>query len=104
VLDKVTEVEVEAEAGMQVDLVGPLCSRLDYVGQNLRVPKLQVGDVIRISNVGAYGLTASLNGFLSRPAPLEIAYHSCENVNDVAIYQLQGGHRSLPNPGSLVSS
>jgi diaminopimelate decarboxylase len=34
--------------------------------------RLAIGDVLAIPNVGAYGLTASLLGFLSRDLPCEI--------------------------------
>lgn len=54
------------------NLVGPLCTPADVLGQNVSIPDVDSGDVLEIPNVGAYGLTASLLGFLSRPAPPEI--------------------------------
>lgn len=75
-----------------VDVVGPLCSPLDSLARGLSIPLPQVGDLLAIPNVGAYGLTASLNGFLSHAAPVEVA------VRDDAVveaWQLQTGHRSL---------
>jgi diaminopimelate decarboxylase len=37
---------------------------------------LATGDLVAIPNVGAYGLTASLLGFLSRDLPCEIVVDS----------------------------
>ena len=51
----------------KVDLAGPLCTPLDVLGQNQELPELAVGDLIGVLQSGAYGLTASPNGFLSRP-------------------------------------
>lgn len=53
-------------------LVGPLCTPGDTLGRDANVPALRMGDVIVVPNVGAYGLSASLLGFLSRPAPVEV--------------------------------
>ncbi|HEY0514085.1 MAG TPA: type III PLP-dependent enzyme [Thermoanaerobaculia bacterium] len=61
-----------------VDLAGPLCTPLDCMGRNVTVPAPRPGDLLRIPNVGAYGLTASLMGFLSRPAPVEVVYEGTE--------------------------
>src|SRR5262249_53430277 len=46
------------------DVVGPLCSPLDSLARNLKLPRLKPGDLVAIPNVGAYGLSASLIGFL----------------------------------------
>lgn len=74
---------------MKVDVVGPLCSPLDCVGRNMIIPELRPGDLLQVPNVGAYGVTASLTGFLSRPTPKEIAY---ANDQVVAVHQLNYGH------------
>ena len=55
-----------------VDLAGPLCTPLDMLGHGLALPGIQLDDVLTIPNVGAYGLSASLLGFLSHPVPAEI--------------------------------
>jgi diaminopimelate decarboxylase len=83
--DKSHEVEV-------ADIVGPLCTPLDCLVRNAKVPKLTPGEVVTIPNVGAYGLTASLTGFLSRPAPVEIVYRHNECVS---AYHLRTGHESV---------
>jgi diaminopimelate decarboxylase len=61
-----------AEGTEAASLVGPLCTPGDILARNVQVPALKVGDVITVPNVGAYGATASLLLFLSRPAPLEV--------------------------------
>lgn len=75
-----------------LDVVGPLCSPLDSLGRNLKLPPLVPGDLIAIPNVGAYGLSASLLGFLSHPAPREIVHRS---GRDLAGYQLRSGHQKI---------
>jgi diaminopimelate decarboxylase len=60
-------------------LVGPLCTPADVLSRSAPVPAdLAPGDVLAIPNVGAYGLTASLVGFLSRPSPVEIVVRGDE--------------------------
>ena len=54
------------------DVVGPLCTPLDCFGRGLEMPRVAIGDVVAVPNVGAYGLTASLIGFLSRDCPTEV--------------------------------
>ncbi|WP_152656268.1 decarboxylase [Oceanobacillus sp. CFH 90083] len=57
---------------IEVSLVGPLCTPLDYIDRKIAVPRFTRGDRFYIPNVGAYGLTASLLGFLGRDIPKEI--------------------------------
>ncbi|MGP3948529.1 type III PLP-dependent enzyme [Streptomyces sp. 7N604] len=62
----------EREPGPGSLVTGPLCSPLDCLAREADVGRLRPGDILRIPNTGAYGLTASLVGFLSHPQPLEI--------------------------------
>ncbi|MGG0646514.1 decarboxylase [Bacillus mycoides] len=55
-----------------VNIVGPLCTPLDYLAKNVSVSNIKANDIVYVSNVGAYGLTASLLGFLSRELPKEL--------------------------------
>lgn len=55
-----------------VILVGPLCTPLDVLSRSARIAEPRVGQLLCIPNVGAYGLTASLVGFLGRPLPAEV--------------------------------
>ncbi|HSV65248.1 MAG TPA: type III PLP-dependent enzyme [Mycobacteriales bacterium] len=63
-----------------VDVVGPLCTPLDRLAVRAEVAAPRVGDVLSVPNVGAYGLTASLTAFLSRPAPAELVVDGDELV------------------------
>ena len=67
----------DAEA---VTLAGPLCTPGDILGRNVAMPPLKLGDTITVPNVGAYGATASLLLFLSRPAPCEVVVRGAEVV------------------------
>lgn len=82
----------DAESTESVDVVGPLCSPLDYLGRGVTAPPLRPGDAVAIPNVGAYGLTASLIGFLGHPAPAEVAYRG-ERV--VAAHRFRTGHQRV---------
>ncbi|TKJ93370.1 decarboxylase [Paenibacillus sp. CFBP13512] len=57
---------------MSVQIVGPLCTPLDFFNKKGSVPSLELEDQVYIPNVGAYGITASLIGFLSRDMPIEL--------------------------------
>lgn len=75
------------------DVVGPLCTTLDCVARGARVPVLEPGALVAIPNVGAYGATASLTAFLSRPAALEVTLRSGRVVD---VTRLRGGHETVP--------
>ncbi len=68
------------EGEMVADVVGPLCSPLDSLARGQKMAPVEVGDVLAVPNVGAYGLTASLLGFLSHETPAEVAYRGTEVV------------------------
>jgi diaminopimelate decarboxylase len=55
-----------------VSVVGPLCTPLDVLVDNMEMARAEVGDLIVIFQSGAYGLTASPTAFLSHPAPVEL--------------------------------
>jgi diaminopimelate decarboxylase len=54
-------------------LVGPLCTTIDTLAYQVRLPELHRGDVIAVGSSGAYGLTASPTRFISHPQPREYA-------------------------------
>ncbi|MBK8035518.1 MAG: hypothetical protein IPK22_00045 [Verrucomicrobiaceae bacterium] len=68
------------EGEIVADVVGPLCSPLDSLARGQKMSPVEVGDVLAVPNVGAYGLTASLLGFLSHTTPEEVAYRGHEVV------------------------
>ncbi|MEV7008652.1 type III PLP-dependent enzyme [Streptosporangium sp. NPDC051022] len=70
-----------APAEETASLVGPLCTPGDVIGREVKVPPLEIGDVIAVPNAGAYGVTSSLLMFLGRPAPVEVAVRGGEIVS-----------------------
>ena len=65
------------------NLVGPLCTSIDLLAQNLELPTTNAGDLLAIEMSGAYGLTASPIGFISHPVPKELAINS-DSVTDIS--------------------
>jgi diaminopimelate decarboxylase len=59
-------------AAETVTIVGKLCTPLDLLGDRVRLPHTEVGDLVAIFQAGAYGLTASPTAFLSHPKPAEV--------------------------------
>lgn len=53
-------------------VVGPLCTPLDVLAENVLLARAEVGDLIVVYQSGAYGLTASPTAFLGHPPPAEI--------------------------------
>jgi len=49
-----------------IDIVGNLCTSADCFGQNVEAPRLSEGDLVVISNAGAYCQTTALWGFNSQ--------------------------------------
>lgn len=62
----------------RVSLVGPLCTGLDVLGQDVTLPELHPGDLVAIRDTGAYGFTESMPLFLSHPSPAEVAVRGGE--------------------------
>jgi diaminopimelate decarboxylase len=60
------------EAAETVNIVGKLCTPLDLLADNVKLPPAAIGDLIVIFQAGAYGLTASPTAFLSNPEPAEV--------------------------------
>jgi diaminopimelate decarboxylase len=70
------------------DLFGPLCTSIDNLAHGIKLPPLQVGDVIGIHCSGAYGLTASPNRFISHELPSEILVESIagkQTISDLSV-------------------
>ena len=55
-----------------VSVVGPLCTPLDILADQMQMAKASVGDLVVVLQSGAYGLTASPTAFLNHPMPLEV--------------------------------
>lgn len=55
-----------------VSVVGPLCTPLDILAEQLSMAKAAAGDLVVVLQSGAYGLTASPTAFLGHPKPVEV--------------------------------
>ncbi len=53
-------------------VVGPLCTPLDLLADRMNLPVAQVGDLAVVFQSGAYGISASPQGFLGHPACVEL--------------------------------
>ena len=61
-----------AESEEEVTITGCLCTPLDLLADQVRLPRAEVGDLVAIFCAGAYGLSASPQAFLGPPAAREI--------------------------------
>ena len=64
--------EIEHTAPEKVNVVGPLCTPLDILANQIDLAPAKIGDVIAVLQSGAYGPTASPQLFLSQPQVKEI--------------------------------
>ncbi|OGB33446.1 MAG: pyridoxal-dependent decarboxylase, exosortase A system-associated [Burkholderiales bacterium RIFCSPLOWO2_12_FULL_61_40] len=53
-------------------VVGPLCTPLDLLADRMALPVAQIGDLAVVFQSGAYGASASPQGFLGHPACVEV--------------------------------
>ena len=75
VIRKNYPVTIANKVGMDTEkasVVGPLCTPLDVLAQDMDLPKADIGDYVAVFNSGAYGYTSSPLNFLSHPHPIEI--------------------------------
>jgi len=56
----------------KVSVAGPLCTPLDLLARDIRLPMAAAGDILAVFNSGAYALTASPQEFLSHTQPKEV--------------------------------
>ncbi len=61
-----------------ITVAGPLCSGLDVFAQGAVMAAPDVGDLVAVLDVGAYGFTESMPLFLSHPIPAEVAVRGGE--------------------------
>jgi diaminopimelate decarboxylase len=62
-----------ADRAIPVTVAGPLCSGLDVFSLAAEMVPPDVGDLVAVLDVGAYGFTESMPLFLSHPIPAEVA-------------------------------
>ena len=53
-------------------MVGPLCTPLDLLADQMSLPVAEVGDLAVIFQSGAYGASASPQAFLGHPVVTEV--------------------------------
>jgi diaminopimelate decarboxylase len=58
--------------GEPTQVVGPLCTPLDLLADQVPLPDAEPGDLVGIFQSGAYGATASPINFLGHPYPREL--------------------------------
>jgi diaminopimelate decarboxylase len=63
---------MEDDAREPVDVVGCLCTPLDLLGDQVELPRAEVGDLIVVFQSGAYGKSASPAAFLGHPEAVEV--------------------------------
>jgi diaminopimelate decarboxylase len=55
-----------------VDVCGPICTPLDCIAKDARLPEPESGDMVGLLNAGAYGYSMSLLDFMSLGRPVEL--------------------------------
>lgn len=64
--------KMESSETEEVSVVGPLCTPLDILGNNMTLPEAEIDDLIAVYQSGAYGYSASPHQFLSHPSVKEL--------------------------------
>ena len=64
--------KANAQQKEKVNVVGPLCTPLDVLGNKMDLPLAEVGDLVVVYQSGAYGFSASPHLFLSHPPVVEV--------------------------------
>jgi len=69
---RIVAVGVESRDTERVTVAGPLCTGLDILARDVELPRPDIGDLLAVLDVGAYGFTESMPLFLSHPTPAEV--------------------------------
>jgi len=64
--------QADAPATESVNIHGPLCTPLDILGHKIALPHSDVGDLLVVTQSGAYGPSASPVNFLGHPPAMEV--------------------------------
>ena len=68
---RIEPVATRSDREREYEVVGPVCESSDVVGRDRKLPQLQVGDLVAIRDVGAYGSVMASN-YNRRPLPAEV--------------------------------
>jgi diaminopimelate decarboxylase len=63
---------LESTLTQHVDIVGPLCTPLDIIASDISLPSAEIGGYVAVMLSGAYGASASPQGFLSQGEAMEV--------------------------------
>jgi diaminopimelate decarboxylase len=63
---------IDSTLTQHVEIVGPLCTPLDIIASNISLPMGEIGGYVAVMLSGAYGASASPQGFLSQGEALEM--------------------------------
>ena len=66
------EAQAESRDRERASVVGPLCTPLDLLADRMDLPVAQPGDLVVVFQSGAYGASASPQGFLGHPPCVEV--------------------------------
>lgn len=66
----------------KVSVAGNLCTALDLIAKDVLLPDPKVGDILLISNAGAYGATLSPYAFAGFPRPTELYRDSTNRIQE----------------------
>ncbi|WP_293005165.1 pyridoxal-dependent decarboxylase, exosortase A system-associated [Nitrosomonas sp.] len=64
--------KIQGAAREIVSVVGPLCTPLDLLADQMQMTQASVNDLVVVLQSGAYGLSASPTAFLNHPPPVEV--------------------------------
>jgi diaminopimelate decarboxylase len=68
---RIEPVQRRSGAAMIADIVGPICESTDTFARDRELPPVEVGDLMTVRDVGAYG-SAMGSTYLRRPLPAEV--------------------------------
>jgi diaminopimelate decarboxylase len=68
---RIEAVAPRGESVKDFEIVGPVCESSDVVGRDRTLPPLEVGDLLAVCDVGAYG-SAMASNYNRRPLPTEV--------------------------------
>ena len=68
---RIEAVAPRGESVKDFEIVGPVCESSDVVGRDRTLPPLEVGDLLAVCDVGAYG-SAMASNYNRRPLPPEV--------------------------------
>jgi len=86
----------DAAATERIDILGPLCMQIDMVRKDAILPKVQVGDVLTIRNIGAYNFSQSMSFIFPRPAVVLVGEDGTELLRRAETYDDIKGPERIP--------